>query len=244
MAKEDIKENYLDLTVDPDNTGSVRRIEEGFHELDSKWILGFNANRYRYGTWIMTVHFDPNTTDSPANPGGKKSVTIYGIETRTILAFEKAVSPGDFYINNFALLPNASGNGGGSFKYATSEFNDLAKTFIRDGLDGITEFAKDKIIPDSIRNHLKKANKYQNLATNPETFIKNYVSRSKRFVEKELGLAPFFKTTKQLFSIGVDITEAVYAPEVYLTKSIRNLTKKQTNKLTKKARNKFANKLL
>lgn len=244
MAEENSNLEFLDLEIDEEHTGSVRRIEEGFHELESQWILGFNATRYRYGTWIMTVHFDPNTTSGPSNPGGKPSVTIYGIETRTILAFEKSSSPGKFYIDHFALLPNASNHGGGAFKYATSEFNDLARTFVNDGLDGIKEFAKEKVMPEKLRDHIKMANKYQRLARNPETLIRDYVSRSKRFVEKELGLEKFFKATKQVFSIGVDIGEAIVTPEVFMTKSIRKLGTKGMTLASKKAKQKAIQKLL
>lgn len=242
MANNNV--DYLEIEIDPDNTGSVRRIQEGFHELNSKWILGFNATRYRYGTWIMTVHFDPNTTSGPANPGGKRAVTIYGIETRTILAFEKSNSPGKFYLDNFAIVPNASGKGGGAFKYATSEFNDLARTFINDGLSGIKEFAKDKFIPEQIRMHIKEANKYVRLAKNPQNLISNYTSRSKEFVSKELGLSPFFKSSKELFAIGLDISEAIFTPEVFITKSIRKLGSKSVSKISRDAKNRAIKKLL
>ncbi len=246
MAAEpnDLDLEFLDLEMDPENSGSVRRIEEGFNELDGEWILGFNANRYRYGQWIMTVHFDPNTTNGPANPGGKNSVTIVGIETRTLLSFMKAPSPGTFYLKNFALLPNASGHGGTAMKYATTEFNDLARTFVNEGLDGVIEAGKEKFIPESIQKHISSANKYQRYASNPESFIKDYASRSKKYVTKELGLGKFFKFTKQIFSIGINVAEAVVAPEVFVTKSVRKLGTKTAKNLTAKAKQKTIKTLL
>ncbi|MFV0493643.1 hypothetical protein [Mycobacterium sp.] len=186
----------------------------------------------------MSVHFDPNTTSGPSNPGGKPSVTIYGIETRTILGFEKAISPGDYYIENFALLPNASNHGGGSFKYATSELNDALRTFVKEGIGGVKDMLEDKYIPEDIKRHFQQAEKFQRLAKNPKNLVSNYASRSKNFVQKELGLGKFFRTGKKVFSIGVDISEAIFTPEVFVTKSIRNLTKRTTRKASRNLRNK------
>lgn len=238
---------FLDLEFDENNSGSVRRLEEGFHELNSIWILGFNTTRYRYGTWILTVHFNPVTTDGPSNPGGKNSVTIYGVETRTILEFKNSASPGKFYIDNFAYIPNASGHGGGAFQYATSELNAFARQFINEGTGAFKDYAKD-MIPGKLREHIEAANKYQRMAKNPKGLLRGKIMAPVNKLESKLGLSKFFKMTKEVFSIGVDIGEAIVAPEAVAMNAVRKIgtksMKKAATRISRTAKNKAIKKML
>lgn len=206
---------FLNLDIDEENTGSVRRIEEGFNKLDSNWILGFNATRYRYGKWIITWTFNPITTDGPSNPGGKKQVTQYGVETREIIALQKASSPGDFYIKNVALKPNAAGKGGGlGWRYASSEFNDLVRSFVAQGTKGLISDVKEIAIPEALQNHISSVNKTIAKMKDPKSsllqFARGQVTSLK---DKTPELKRFFKFTDKAFAIGVEVGEVVFAPE-------------------------------
>lgn len=252
--EEVIENEFLELDFDEENSGSVRRIQEGFNKLDSLWILGFNATRYRYGKWIITWTFNPITTDGPANPGGKKPITQYGVETNQILKLQKAQSPGKFYIDNVALAPNMSGHGGNpAFRYASSEFSDLVGSFVRNGADDFIQNAKEILIPESLQNHIDTVNKTVRNLRDPQGSLYNFARQKVTSqVDKIPELKRFFKFTKQTIRIGAEIGEVVLAPEATAGKAFWTLGGKRAlgvakvwkNKQIKNIRGNIADKLL
>lgn len=257
MANELINEldnipelEFLNLDIDEENTGSVRRIEEGFNALQSQWILGFNATRYRYGKWIITWTFNPITTASPANPGGKKPVTQYGVETNEIIKLQKAVSPGRFYVDQVALKPNASGHGGGAgWRYASSEYGDLVRNFINQGTRGLIDDVKQIVIPEAIQNHITEVNKTIGRLKNPKGTL---MQIAKSQAGKSSELKRVFNLTEKGFRIGFEIGEAIIAPEATIgrlfwskgSKRAISLGKNIGNKQIAKTRNNIAKNIL
>lgn len=244
---------FLNLDIDEENTGSVRRIEEGFNKLDSKWILGFNATRYRYGKWIVTWTFNPLTTAGEANPGGKSPVTQFGVETNQIIKLQKATSPGKFYVDNVALKPNASGRGGGGWKYASSTYGDVVKNFINQGVDGLISDVKEIVIPESVQKHITQVNKTIGQLKTPGTSIYSYAQKQVgTLVDEVPQFKRVFKFSKETVQIGVEVGETIIAPEATLGRLFwgkasgraRSFGRSFKTKQSKKIRKDISNKIL
>lgn len=246
--------DFVNLDIDEENIGSVRRIEEGFNKLDSKWILGFNATRYRYGKWIITWTFNPFTTNGKANPGGKSPVTQFGVETREILKLQKATSPGKFYIENVALKPNASGHGGhSSWRYASSTYGDVVKNFINQGVDGLIGDVKEIVIPEALQNHLTSVNRTISKLKNPTSSLYNLAHKqTSTLMDETPEFKRFFRLTKDKIEIGVNVAETIISPEARIgrefwgmaNKKARSFGKSFYNKENKKLRKNISNKIL